>query len=157
MAAPLSLLQLSNGEKAFGGQRLFDGATLAVNEGEHIGVIGPNGAGKTTLFKILIGEQELDGGDIIRSQALSLGYLSQHDTWSEGETGNTFLERTARLPLWQVKSMGRHLQVSEEIFNKPISSLSGGYRMRIKLMGLLGQDHFPIVQVEFPFVFVQLE
>jgi len=140
MAAPLSLLQLSNGEKAFGGQKLFDGATLAVNEGEHIGVIGPNGAGKTTLFKILIGEQELDAGDIIRSQALSLGYLSQHDTWSEGETGNSLLERTSRLPLWQVKSLGRHLQVSEEIFAKPISSLSGGYRMRIKLMGLLGQN-----------------
>ena len=133
-------MQLSNGDKAFGGQKLFDDAILSVNEGEHIGIIGPNGAGKTTLFKILIGEQELDRGNIIRSQSLNLGYLSQHDTWAEGETGNTFLERTARLPLWQVKSMGRHLQVTEEVFEKPISSLSGGYRMRIKLMGLLGQD-----------------
>ncbi len=140
MPAPLSLLQLSRGLKAFGGQRLFEDATFAVNEGEHIGVIGPNGAGKTTLFKILIGEQELDGGSIIRSQSLRLGYLSQHDTWTEGETGNSFLERTSKLPMWQVKSAGRDLQVSEEIFAKPISSLSGGYRMRIKLISLLGQD-----------------
>ncbi len=136
----LNLLQLTNGFKAFGGQKIFENATLAVNEGEHIGVIGPNGAGKTTLFKILIGEEELDDGVIVRSQSLSIGYLSQHDHWDEHEAGNSFLERTARLPLWQVKSMGRHLQVSEEIFAKPISSLSGGYRMRIKLMGLLGQD-----------------
>lgn len=137
---PISLLQLHRGDKAFGGQKLFDEATFAINEGEHVGVIGPNGAGKTSLFKILNGELELDDGELIQAQALSLGYLSQHDTWAAGETGNAFLERTSKLPLWQVKSLGRHLQVSEEIFNQPIATLSGGYRMRIKLYGLLGQN-----------------
>ncbi|MGE0763362.1 MAG: ABC-F family ATP-binding cassette domain-containing protein [Bdellovibrionales bacterium] len=140
MAAPLNLLQLTNGAKAFGGQKLFEDAVFAVNEGEHIGVIGPNGAGKTTLFKILIQEQELDAGTITRAQSLRLGYLSQHDNWSAEETGNQYLERVSRLPLWQVKSMGRDLQVSEEVLNRPIVSLSGGYRMRIKLIGLLGLD-----------------
>lgn len=136
----LNLLQVSGGEKAFGGQKLFDQATFAINEGEHVGVIGPNGAGKTTLFKILTGELDLDGGDIIRSQSLRLGYLSQHDNWLEGETGNDYLARVSRLPLWEVKSRGRELRVTEEIFSKPIQSLSGGYRMRIKLIGLLGMD-----------------
>jgi ATP-binding cassette subfamily F protein 3 len=136
----LNLLQVSGGDKAFGGQKLFDEATFAINEGEHVGVIGPNGAGKTTLFKILTGEQELDSGDIIRSQSLRLGYLSQHDNWLEGESGNDYLLRVSRLPLWHVKSSGRDLRVSEEIFTKPIQSLSGGYRMRIKLIGLLGTD-----------------
>jgi ATP-binding cassette subfamily F protein 3 len=136
----LNLLQVSGGEKAFGGQRLFDQATFAINEGEHVGVIGPNGAGKTTLFKILTGEQDLDAGDIVRSQSLRLGYLSQHDTWLEGETGEEYLARVSRLPLWEVKSRGRELRVTEEIFSKPIQSLSGGYRMRIKLIGLLGMD-----------------
>lgn len=136
----LNLLQVSGGEKAFGGQKLFDQATFAINEGEHVGVIGPNGAGKTTLFKILTGEQEMDRGDIVRSQSLRLGYLSQHDNWLEGETGEAYLARVSRLPLWEVKSRGRDLRVSEEIFAKPIQSLSGGYRMRIKLIGLLGMD-----------------
>lgn len=136
----MNLLQLSNGAKTFGGQKLFDDAIFSINEGEHVGVIGPNGAGKTTLFKILIGEQELDSGSLIKSNSLRLGYLSQHDQWTTEETGNSYLERICKLPVWQAKSMGKDLQVSDEVFAKPIASLSGGYRMRIKLIGLLGSD-----------------
>lgn len=136
----MNLLQLNQGEKTFGGQQIFQKASFAVNEGEHVGVIGPNGAGKTTLFRILIGEEELDSGQIIKASSLSLGYLSQHDHWHAEETGNQFLERLSTQPLWQVKSAGRELRVSENILNRPILSLSGGYRMRIKLLGLLGQN-----------------
>lgn len=135
-----NLLQISNGKKAFGYQKIFDEVTFTINQGEHVGVIGPNGAGKTTLFKILIGEDTLDNGEIIKSKSLRLGYLSQHDLWSDHETGNDYLERYCTLPVWQAKAAGYHLQVSEEIFAKPIMSLSGGYRMRIKLIGLLGCD-----------------
>lgn len=135
-----NLLQLSGGAKSFGGQKLFSDAVFAINEGEHAGVIGPNGAGKSTLFRILTGEEELDSGELIRSQSLRLAYLSQHDDWRPDETGNSYLERVSRLPLWQVKSMGRYLRVKEDIFAKPIASLSGGFRMRIKLIGLLGSD-----------------
>jgi len=136
----MNLLQLSNGAKAFGGQKLFDEAVFSINEGEHVGVIGPNGAGKTTLFKILVGDEDLDSGQLIQSNSLRLGYLSQHDQWGAEETGNSYLERICKIPVWQAKSAGRELQVSEDIFAKPITSLSGGYRMRIKLIGLLGTD-----------------
>lgn len=135
-----NLLQIINGYKAYGAQRLFEEATFAINTGEHVGVIGPNGAGKSTLFKVLINEEDLDSGKVIRSQALRLGYLSQHDNWTADETGNSYLERVCRLPVWQAKAAGRDLQISDEIFSRPIMSLSGGYRMRIKLVGLLGMD-----------------
>jgi ATP-binding cassette subfamily F protein 3 len=135
-----NLLQLQGGAKSFGSRFLFEDATFSVNEGEHVGVIGPNGAGKTTLFKILNGEDELDHGQIIRSRALKMGYLSQHDHWEKGDTGNTYLERTSKMPIWDLKTLGRQLHVSESLLEKEILSLSGGYRMRIKLMGLLGQE-----------------
>ncbi len=140
MSSSQNLLQIQNGHKAFGAQVLFDEATFAVNTGEHVGVIGPNGAGKTTLFKILINDERLDEGQVIRSQAMRLGYLSQHDNWTAEETGDSYLERICRIPVWQAKAAGRELQVRDEIFAKPIMSLSGGYRMRIKLIGLLGMD-----------------
>ena len=136
-----NLLQLNSGNKSFGVQRLFDDASFAINEGEHVGVIGPNGAGKTTLFKILIGEEDLDSGELTKSRSLRLGYLSQHDHWNVDETGNSYLERVCQnVPIWDVKARGKNLKVSEEMFARPITSLSGGYRMRIKLLGLLGQD-----------------
>jgi len=135
-----NLLQLNGGHKSFGSQHLFEDATFAINEGEHVGVIGPNGAGKSTLFKVLLNEEELDQGQIIKSQKLRLGYLSQHDHWTAEETGNSYLDKVCTLPVWQAKAIGKDLQVSEEIYAKPILSLSGGYRMRIKLIGLLGRD-----------------
>lgn len=135
-----NLLQLNGGGKAFGAQRLFDDATFSINEGEHVGVIGPNGAGKSTLFKILIGDEDLDQGQLIRSQSLRLGYLSQHDHWEPNQTGNDYLDKVCTIPSWQAKTLGKELKVSEQILDQPILSLSGGYRMRIKLLGLLGQD-----------------
>ncbi len=135
-----NLIQMQNGHKAFSTQILFDEATFSIDEGEHVGVIGPNGAGKTTLFKILTDQQDLDSGKIVKSQNLRMGYLSQHDTWEPEETGNSYLERVCVLPIWEVKAAGRGMQITEEIYSKPIMSLSGGYRMRIKLVGLLGMD-----------------
>jgi ATP-binding cassette, subfamily F, member 3 len=137
---PENLLQFQEGSKSYGSRLLFDKATFSVNEEEHVGVIGPNGAGKSTLFRILTGEEEVDVGSIVRSRRLRLGYLSQHDQWENEETGNSYLERVASLPLWDLKSRGRVLQLDEEILAKPVLSLSGGYRMRIKLLGLLGQE-----------------
>ncbi|MGE4132387.1 MAG: ABC-F family ATP-binding cassette domain-containing protein [Bdellovibrionales bacterium] len=135
-----AILQMFEGHKAFGAQSLFVGASFSLNEGEHVGVIGPNGAGKTTLFKVLVEEEELDSGRLIRSKTLRIGYLSQHDEWPEDLTGEAYLQANAQIPLWELKSQARALQISEAILAKPIRSLSGGYRMRIKLMGLLGHD-----------------
>jgi ATP-binding cassette subfamily F protein 3 len=135
-----NLIQVSGGAKAYGIQSLFTDAVFSINEGEHVGVIGPNGAGKSTMFKILINEDHLDSGEIVRSRQLSLGYLSQHDQWAEDDTGNSFLERVSKLPLWQVKARGEELKIPIDIYEKRILSLSGGYRMRLKLLGLLGQD-----------------
>lgn len=132
-----TLLQLQDGSKAFGAKTLFDAATFAVNEGEHVGVIGPNGAGKTTLFKILIGEQELDSGKLTKARHLSLGYLSQHDHWDPADTVEDYLSRGTTMPIWDVKRLGLGLGVSQEMYSRPVVSFSGGFRMRFKLLYLI--------------------
>ena len=97
-----NLIQLQEGSKSFGAKTLFSRASFSINDGEHVGVIGPNGAGKTSLFKVLIGELELDTGSVIQSRGLRLGYLSQHDTWQDGETIAEFISRDTTLPIWDL-------------------------------------------------------
>ncbi|MEN9724228.1 MAG: hypothetical protein RJB38_2214 [Pseudomonadota bacterium] len=135
-----NLIQLRSGSKAYGSKQLFEEASFSINEGEHVGVIGPNGAGKTTLFKTLIGQEDLDSGEIIRARGLRLGYLSQHDSWLPEETIESYLERDSKLPLWELKSLGRGLGLRDEDYSKPVQSFSGGYRMRAKLLRMLGQE-----------------
>jgi ATP-binding cassette subfamily F protein 3 len=135
-----NLLQLQEGSKAYGAKLLFNDATFAINEGEHVGVIGPNGAGKTTLFKILTEQETLDHGVVIRSKSLRIGYLAQHESWGETETIEEYLGKDCITPLWELKSLAQGLGLSEEMFSQPVRSLSGGYRMRCKLLYLIGQE-----------------
>jgi ATP-binding cassette subfamily F protein 3 len=135
-----NLLQLQEGSKAYGAKLLFDRATFAINEGEHVGVIGPNGAGKTTLFKILTQQESLDKGEVTRSKSLRVGYLAQHDNWGAEETVEQYLSKDCVTPLWELKSLAQGLGLSEDFFSRPILSLSGGYRMRCKLLYLIGQE-----------------
>jgi branched-chain amino acid transport system ATP-binding protein len=59
-----ALLELRRVTKTFGSLRVLDGLTLAVGDGEALGVIGPNGAGKTTALNIMIGRLRPDGGTV---------------------------------------------------------------------------------------------
>lgn len=134
-----NLLQVQKAFKSFASKVIFSEASFAVNEGEHVGVIGPNGAGKTTLFKILTDQDTFDAGEIVKAKILRLGYLAQHDSWKENETAEDYLAHCLT-PLWDLKSLGRQLGLSEAQFQAPITSLSGGYRMRCKLLFLIGQQ-----------------
>ncbi len=135
----MNLLQIQNGHKSFATKELFKDITVSVNLGEHIGVVGANGTGKTTFFKILIGTNELDSGQVIRSKELKLGYLAQEDIWGKDETPETFLDGLEK-PLWELKDLGNKLGLTDEMFSKPLNSLSGGYRMRAKLLYLIGEN-----------------
>src|SRR5215470_3082041 len=63
-SAPMSALAVDKLDKSFGGLRVTDTVTLAVEPGERRLIIGPNGAGKTTLFNLIAGELEPDAGAI---------------------------------------------------------------------------------------------
>lgn len=134
------LLQVHNGSKAFGSRTLFERASFAVNEGEHIGVIGPNGAGKTTLFRCLTLQDQLDSGQIIRSHSLRLGYLAQEEFLEPGLPVSQYWENICQMPLWDLKRLGQKMGLTDSHLSSPLAALSGGYRMRCKLIGLIGQQ-----------------
>jgi ATP-binding cassette subfamily F protein 3 len=80
------MIQLSGLTKAFGERVLLDNVTWTVNDGERVGLCGPNGAGKTTLLRMLAGLDDPDGGQIVRSTDLTVGYLPQDGLAHSGRT-----------------------------------------------------------------------
>ncbi|WP_374034204.1 ATP-binding cassette domain-containing protein [Bdellovibrio bacteriovorus] len=152
----ITLLQLQSGHKAFGAKVLFDDATFAINEGEHVGVIGPNGAGKSTLFKILVDQEHLDEGIVTKSQQLRLGYLEQESDWDVDQKVEEYLEKNCIKPLWELKQFGLKLGLTESHFQSHLKQLSGGYRMRVKLLYLIGQEP-NLLLLDEPTNFLDLE
>src|SRR5690606_39684867 len=71
-------LSVANVSKTQAGQALFTGATFQINPGEKVGLVGPNGAGKTTLFRMIMGEEKPDEGQISTSEGLRVAYFSQN-------------------------------------------------------------------------------
>ncbi len=70
----LAIEQLS---KNFGARSIFEQVNFRFPDGEKLALVGPNGAGKTTLLNILTGHEQPDGGHIVKSQNLRIGYLPQ--------------------------------------------------------------------------------
>ncbi len=132
-----SLLQITKAHKSYGDQILLDGAEATLSDNVKVGFIGRNGAGKSTLLRVLLGEEELDSGDIIRHPNLRLGYLRQHDPFQQGETALGFLMRDSGQPDWKCGEVAGQFELKGAYLEGPISKLSGGWQTRVKLAALL--------------------
>ena len=129
-------------KKAYGEKVLFDDLTFSLPRGGIVGVIGPNGAGKTTLFRMIIGEEKQDGGDLKVGETVELAYVDQgrvldgsktaYQEVSEGRDEITVGNReiNARAYLSQFNFRGTDQQ-------KKVGDLSGGERNRLHLAKLL--------------------
>ena len=73
----MELLRIANGELAFGTDKILDKADLSIQTGERICLVGRNGAGKSTLMKVLMGFQNLDDGQILKSSTMLMAMLEQ--------------------------------------------------------------------------------
>ncbi|MDO5145426.1 MAG: ABC-F family ATP-binding cassette domain-containing protein [Eubacteriales bacterium] len=175
------LLACQKISKAFGGDRILNDISFLINEGEKAALIGVNGAGKTTLLKIITGEYEADGGEVVLQKGASLGYLSQVidvssrrtiyeemlDAKQEiitmeqtirkleqdisrltGEELESAMEKYSQLTqkfehangyAWKSEIVGvlKGLGFSEEDFDTPIYTLSGGQKTRVALSRIL--------------------
>jgi ATPase subunit of ABC transporter with duplicated ATPase domains len=71
------MISFSRISKQYGRQVLFVDASFQLNPGEKVGLVGPNGAGKTTLFRMIVGEEAPDEGDVSVPKRLTIGYFRQ--------------------------------------------------------------------------------
>src|SRR5690242_5393838 len=71
------MISFSNINKQYGKQVLFVDASFQLNPGEKVGLVGPNGAGKTTLFRMIVGQESPDEGEVSVPKRLTIGYFRQ--------------------------------------------------------------------------------
>jgi ATPase subunit of ABC transporter with duplicated ATPase domains len=71
------MISFSNINKQYGKQLIFVDASFQLNPGEKVGLVGPNGSGKTTLFRMVVGEEEPDDGEVSVPKRLTIGYFRQ--------------------------------------------------------------------------------
>ncbi len=71
------MITLTGINKRHGNQILFVDASLQLNPGEKVGLTGPNGAGKSTVFRLIVGEEKPDDGEVALPRRLTLGYFRQ--------------------------------------------------------------------------------
>ncbi|HEX7240015.1 MAG TPA: energy-dependent translational throttle protein EttA [Longimicrobiaceae bacterium] len=71
--------------KGFGDRLLIDGLSFRLPRGGIVGIVGPNGAGKTTLFRMIVGQEEPDGGTLKVGSTVQLAYVDQSRDTLDGE------------------------------------------------------------------------
>src|SRR6478672_2124042 len=71
------MISFSNINKQYGKQLVFVDASFQLNPGEKVGLVGPNGSGKTTLFRMMVGEETPDEGEVSVPKRLTIGYFRQ--------------------------------------------------------------------------------
>ncbi|MEI6670103.1 MAG: ABC-F family ATP-binding cassette domain-containing protein [Acidobacteriota bacterium] len=85
------MISFSNIGKQYGRQILFVEASFQINAGEKVGLVGPNGSGKTTLFRMIVGEETPDEGDLTVPRRMTIGYFRQD---IEEMSGRSVLDET---------------------------------------------------------------
>jgi ATP-binding cassette subfamily F protein 3 len=135
-----TLLQITKASKSYGDQILLDEADATISDNVKVGFIGRNGAGKSTLLRVLLGEEELDSGEVVRHPNLRMGYLRQHDPFRPEETTLEFLMRDSGQPDWKCGEVAGQFELKGVYLDGPIAKLSGGWQTRVKLAALLLQE-----------------
>src|SRR5688500_7368466 len=71
------MISFSGISKQYGRQILFVDTSFQLNTGEKVGLVGPNGSGKTTLFRMIVGEETPDEGEVSVPRKMTVGYFRQ--------------------------------------------------------------------------------
>lgn len=134
------MIELINISKSYPTSQLYSELNLRLNAGDKVGLVGRNGTGKSTLFKLILGEEHQDSGDIATPKGYKIGALKQYFDFTE----KTLLEETAlalseedKYDIYKAEKILFGLGFTEADLDKAPKSFSGGYQIRINLAKLL--------------------
>ncbi len=139
------VIEAEGASKGYDERLLFEKMTFSLPPGGIVGVIGPNGAGKTTLFRMIVGQEEPDGGVLRVGETVKLAHVDQSRDTLDGE--KTVWEEISggeEEIILGDRSINSRAYAGRFNFNggdqqKLVSNLSGGERNRLHLAKMLKQ------------------
>lgn len=133
-------IELINVGKSYD-QLLFSDFSINVDRDARIGFIGKNGSGKTSLFKIMVGAEKPDCGEVIIGDTVRLGYFSQvNEALDESKRAIDYIRSIADVVKTKSGTISASQMLENFLFDEPyipISKLSGGEKRRLALLGVL--------------------
>lgn len=137
------IIEIKQGSKAYGSKVLFQDLNFSLNRNDIVGFVGANGAGKSTLFKIIMGEETLDSGELIKGETLKIGYFSQQLALPDPEIRvidyikeeHAYIE-TLEGTISATKLLDNFL-FSDDLKYSKVKMLSGGEKRRLQLVRVL--------------------
>jgi ATP-binding cassette ChvD family protein len=137
------VVEAGHARKGFGDRLLIEDLSFSLPPNGIVGIIGPNGAGKTTLFRMIAGQEPLDGGELVIGETVQLAYVDQSRADLDPDK-NVWAEITDGLDLIHVGTREMPSRAYVASFNfkgsdqqKAVGKLSGGERNRVHLAKLL--------------------
>ena len=137
--------ELDNISKSFGPKTIVRDFSATILRGDKVGLIGANGAGKTTLLKLILGEEQADGGTIRLGTKLQVAYFDQMRAQLNEEA--SLMDTIAPGSDWvEINGQRKHVMsylgdflFAPERARSPVKSLSGGERNRLLLARLFAK------------------
>ena len=141
-----NVIEATNVAKAFGDKLLYDNLNFTLPQAGIVGIIGPNGAGKSTIFRMIMGEEQADGGQFSIGETVKIAYVDQSHSNIDPE--KSIWENFAdgqELIMMGGKQVNSRAYLSRFNFggsdqNKKVSMLSGGERNRLHLAMTLKEE-----------------
>ncbi|MBO6604084.1 MAG: ATP-binding cassette domain-containing protein [Roseicyclus sp.] len=131
------LLQLNDISLTFGGDPVFAGLDLVVQEGDRVALVGRNGSGKSTLLKVMAGLVEADSGTRTLPPGIHTGYMEQDPDFASFATlGDYALSDLGPDQTWRVEAAAEGLKLR---LDADVDKASGGERRRAALAKLLAE------------------
>lgn len=130
------MIQVNGLSKSYGARELIKNVSFVINPRERVALVGRNGHGKSTLFKLILGKESPDEGNISIPKNYTLGTLDQHINFTKEtvlEECTQVLSEEEKFDSYKAESILMGLGFSTEDFKKSPSSFSGGYQVRINL------------------------
>jgi ATP-binding cassette ChvD family protein len=137
------VIEVDNVAKKYGGRMLYEGLNFKVPKGAIVGIVGANGRGKTTLFRMLLGQEKPDSGEIRIGETVKIAHVDQSRDALDGDktvfqevSGGLDIIRAGSFEMPSRAYIGR-FNFKGESQQKRVKELSGGERNRLHLAKLL--------------------